>query len=121
MITPQQARTALATVRLVNGALGLVAPMVLLRRLGFDETTGRAGVYPFRMFGVRTILIGADLLMLDGEERKRATRVAVIVHAADTVSAATAGITGDLPRQAAIMTTALSAANTVLAVLSLGE
>lgn len=121
MVTPQRARTALATVRLINGALGLVAPMVLLRRLGFDATTGRAGVYPFRMFGVRTLLIGADLLLLDGEERRRATRVAVLIHAADTVSAACAGITGDLPRRAAIMTTALSACNTVLAVLALGD
>lgn len=121
MVTPQRARTVLATVRLINGALGLVAPMVLLRRLGFDRTSGRAGVYPFRMFGIRTILIGADLLLREGEERQRATRLAVLIHAADTISAASAGISGDLPRKAAIMTTALSAGNTVLAVIALGE
>jgi hypothetical protein len=121
MAVARRARTALAVVRLINGVLGLVAPMVLLRRLGFDETTGRAGVYPFRMFGIRTIVLGADLLLLDGAEQRRATRVAVLIHASDTASAATAGLTGALPRKAAIMTTALSAGNTVLAILSLEE
>ena len=42
MITPQQARTALAVVRLTNGTIALLAPTVLLRRLGFDGTAGRA-------------------------------------------------------------------------------
>ena len=121
MVMARRARTALAVVRLVNGLLGLFAPMVLLRRLGFDESAGRAGVYPFRMFGIRTIVLGVDLLLLDGDERRRATQVAVLIHASDTVSAATAGLTGALPRKAAVMTTALSAGNTVLAVLSLGE
>ncbi len=121
MITPTRARTALAVVRLVNGTLALLAPMVLLRRLGFDAATGRAGIYPFRMFGVRTILLGADLLLLDGDERKRATQLAVVIHGVDTISAATAGLTGALPRKAAIMTTALSASNTALAVLALSE
>ena len=121
MITSQRARTVLATIRLINGILGFVAPMVLLRRLGFDQTSGRAGVYPFRMFGIRTILIGADLLLLEGEQRQRATRFAVVIHAADTISAASAGLSGDLPRKAAVMTTALSAGNTVLAVLALGD
>lgn len=121
MITPQQARTALAVVRLTNGTLALLAPTVLLRRLGFDRTAGQAGVYPFRMFGVRTVLLGADLLLLTGDQRRRTGRVAVIIHAADTVSAAAAGINGDLPRRAAIMTTALSACNTALAVRALAE
>jgi hypothetical protein len=112
------ARQALAAVRIVNGALGLFAPRFLLRRLGVDPERDRSGVYPFRMFGVRTIVLGAELLLVDGEERRRATRLAVLIHGADTLSAITAGVRGDLPRRAAVTATLVSAGNTVLAVLS---
>jgi hypothetical protein len=114
------ARRALAVVRLVNGALGLLAPRFLLRRLGAgpSDTTG---VYPFRMFGIRTIVMGAELLLPEGEQRRQATRLAVLVHGTDTLSALTAGLRGDLPRRAAVVTTAISAGNTVLAVVALQE
>jgi hypothetical protein len=117
-LDPAVARKVLAGIRIVNGTLGLVAPELLLRRLGADLSRDRSGIYPFRMFGIRTILIGADLLVLHGEQRRRATRFAVLIHASDTVAAATAGLRGDLPRKAALMTTAISAGNTVLAVLA---
>ncbi len=118
---PGLARRLLATIRLVNGTAGLLAPELLLRRLGADADSGRSGVYPFRMFGIRTILIGADLITLRGEERRRAVRLAVVIHATDTIAAATAGVRGDLPRKAAVMTTLISAGNTVLAVISTRE
>jgi len=44
-----------------------------------------------------------------------------VIHAADTISAAAAGVRGDLPRRAATMTTLLSAGNTVLAIISTRE
>jgi hypothetical protein len=112
------ARKALAAIRIVNGTLGLVAPKLLLKRLGTDATQDPSGIYPFRMVGIRTVLIGLDLLVLTGEERRRATRLAVLIHATDTVSAATAGLKGYLPRKVAVLTTAISATNTLLAVLA---
>ena len=115
------ARQALATVRIANGTLGLVAPQLLLRRLGTDPTADRSGIYPFRMFGIRTVLIGIDLLVLRGEERRRAARIAVLIHATDTLSAATAGVRGDLPRKPALITTAISATNTALALIATRE
>jgi hypothetical protein len=117
-VTPDRARTVLAGIRIANGAVALLAPHVLLRRLGVDSGLGRSGVYPFRMFGIRTVLIGLDLLTLRGDELRRATRLAVVIHASDTVSAATAGIRGDLPRKAAVVTTLISAGNTALAVVA---
>lgn len=117
-IDPALARKALAGVRLVNGTLGLLAPTFLLKRLGTDPALDGSGVYPFRMFGIRTVLIGADLLLLDGEERRRATRMAVVIHASDTLSAACAGWRGHLPRRVAVLTTAISATNTALAVIA---
>ena len=77
-LTAERARTVLAGVRIANGALALLTPHVLLRRLGVDTGPGRAGVYPFRMFGIRTVLIGADLLTLRGDELRRATKLAVV-------------------------------------------
>ncbi|MEN3361166.1 MAG: hypothetical protein V7637_5148 [Mycobacteriales bacterium] len=118
LLRPGPARKTLAAIRLFNGAAGLLAPQFLLRRLGADAETGRPGVYPFRMFGVRTILLGLDLLVLEGEQRRRATRLAVLIHATDTVSAAAAGLRGDLSRKAAVTTTLISAGNTVLAIAS---
>ena len=50
---------ALALIRLVNGGLALVAPRWLARRLGVDPTAQPAMLYALRMFGIRTVLIGA--------------------------------------------------------------
>src|SRR5215207_2420871 len=112
------ARTALAVVRIVNGAAALVVPHLLLRRLGADPAADASGVYPFRLFGVRTVLIGADLLVLRGPELRRATRTAVLIHAADTLAAAVTGLRGELPRRSAAVTTLISASNTALAVIA---
>lgn len=108
----------LAVVRIVNGTLGLLAPQVLLRRLSTDEQAARAGMYPFRMFGIRTILLGIELLTADDASRRRLTRLAILIHASDTVSALVSGIRGDLPRRAAVTTVLISSANTTLAVLA---
>ena len=120
-VDPTLARKTLAGVRLLNGSLGLLAPQVLLRRLGSDPEVDPSGVYPFRMFGIRTILLGADLLLLQGEDRRRAARLAVLIHASDTVSAAAAGLQGYLPKRVAVMTTAISGLNTALAVVATRE
>ena len=117
-IDGRRARQVLAAIRLVNGALALFAPRFLIRRLGTDPDRDPSAVYPFRMFGVRTLLIGADLLLLTGEESRRATRLAVVIHATDTASAATCLVKGYLPRKAGIVATAISSLNTVLAVIA---
>lgn len=111
------ARVTLAGIRIVNGALGLFAPQVLARRLGVEESAGPMG-YPFRMFGIRTILIGAQLLSPDPAVRRQAVREAVVVHSSDTVSAFATGVTGGLPRRGATTATAISAVNVLLALLA---
>jgi hypothetical protein len=121
LLDPGMARKALAGVRIFNGTAALIVPQLLLRRLGTDPDVDRSGVYPFRMFGIRTVLIGVDLLTLQGEERRRATRVAVLIHATDTVSAVIAGLRGHLSPRAAVMTTLISSGNTALAVLAMRE
>lgn len=110
------ARKMLALIRILNGAAGLLAPEKLLARLGVDTTTDRAGTYPFRMFGIRTVLIGLDLLLLRGAELRRAEKLAVLIHATDTVSAAVTAARGDLPRKQGLVAVVISAINTALAV-----
>ena len=110
---------ALAAIRLVNGVLGLFAPGVLVRRLGGDPRRQPVALYPFRMFGVRTVVVGSDLLLLRGTELERVVRQAVAIHACDTASALLGGVRREVPPRTAVMTTAISAVNTALAVAAL--
>ena len=111
-------RIALGIIRLVNGALGLLAPGVLARRLGSEATASPVARYAFRLFGVRTILLGAELLLPNGPVRDQAQRTAVIVHATDTIAAAWGAWRRELPLRAAMATIVISSVNTVLAVLA---
>jgi len=110
------ARYALGGIRLVNGALGLLAPEVVIRRLG-DARPGSnpAAVYGLRLFGIRTVLIGADLFRLRGAELDRALRTAVLVHASDTATVLGRGRRGQLTPATARPLALISSINTVLA------
>ncbi|MFI1970578.1 hypothetical protein [Streptomyces cinnamoneus] len=112
------ARQSLAVIRLVNGVTALLAPRVMARRLGADATQP-ALVYALRMFGVRTVVLGAELLFLkDERELERALRVGTFIHASDAVSAACAGREGTLPRGMATAATAISTVNVALTLLA---
>ncbi|MEK6275950.1 MAG: hypothetical protein AABM30_11530 [Actinomycetota bacterium] len=115
------ARIALGCVRLANGTVALVAPGAFARGLGLDPPNDRAAAYSLRLFGVRTVLIGAQLLGPDDGARGRAVRVAPFVHAADTIAAAIAGVTGQLPARGAAKAVLVSSANTLLAALARAE
>jgi hypothetical protein len=112
------ARVLLAGVRIANGAAGLVAPHLLAKRVAADPEASTTAHYPFRLFGVRTVIIGAELLSRDPEVRARAVQVALPIHAFDTLSAALGGLRGELPRRAAVTLTILSGTNTLLALLA---
>src|SRR5438046_5560826 len=109
------ARTTLAGIRMFNGAMGLVAPAMTARRIGTPEG---APLYPWRMFGVRTVIIGAELLSRDPRKRDLAVRLALPIHATDTLSAAVGGLLGETSKRTTIMLTAISGTNTVLALLA---
>ena len=116
MLAPDTARKTLGAIRIANGTLALLAPQLLLRRLGVDVTVDRSGGYPFRLFGIRTVLIGLDLWLLTGDDLRRATRMAVLIHATDTLSAGVTTLRGDLPRRQGLLATGISAVNTGLAI-----
>jgi hypothetical protein len=112
------ARMLLATIRLFNGTAALFVPDRLARRLGVDPEENPAILYVLRMFGIRTLLIGRDLLAGDEGVRMHALRAAPVIHAADTLAAAAAAATGKLPRRAGTMLVLISTTNTALALAS---
>ena len=110
------ARILLAGIRLFNGAAALFAPTLLARRFG--DNPNHAVIYVLRLFGVRTIIVGIELLVPDEEVRVSALRFAIPIHASDTLSAALAGIQGQLPSRVSIMLTTISGVNTALAIIA---
>jgi hypothetical protein len=112
------ARIALATIRLFNGGTALFAPGVLAARTGVRAAADGPVLYPWRMFGIRTLLIGSDLLTNNHEVRRHALRVALVVHASDTAAAFAALRSGQVPRKTAATATAISSLNTLLALLA---
>ena len=112
-LSRDHARIALATIRLVNGAMALLAPRFMLRRLGAGPGTNQVAVYPLRMFGIRTVVLGVELL--SGGSMQQKGKVGVVIHAADAASAITAGLRRQLPPRVAVVAAGISVTNTALA------
>ena len=100
MTRRDHARITLAGVRLFNGGTALAAAGPFARRLGTEADAHGPGVHISRMFGIRTVLIAIDLLSRDPDVRRHALRVALIVHVSDTISAAAAGLSKQMPPRA---------------------
>lgn len=118
MALADAARVLLAGIRLANGSVALVAPSAFARRAGVDAETSPAALYALRLFGIRTVLIGADLLRRDPVARAQALRVAPVIHVSDLASAAIAGSQKQLPAKAARTAVAISGLNVALALLA---
>jgi uncharacterized protein YjeT (DUF2065 family) len=112
------AHVALGLIRTVNGSAALIAPEAMARQAGVDPKANPAAPYVLRLFGIRTVLIGLELLRSEGAERRRALDRGVLIHASDTASAAAAGALGQLPPAAARKAVAISALNTTLALIA---
>ncbi len=116
MQTRDAARMALGVIRSANGLIALFVPGVLIRRLRGDPEANGIAMYVFRMFGIRTAILGAELFLLQGERREEALRIGAVIHASDATAALIAGARRELPRKVAAMTFVLSSINTALAI-----
>lgn len=113
------ARTTLGLLRLTFGSLGLFAPRVVIRRIeGPDRDASPAAVYAFRMFGIRTILLGRDLLVSDGPRLSKALDEAPLIHGSDTATATLLTVTGRVPRRTGLSLMAVSGLNTALSLIA---
>ena len=119
LLSPDRARVLLAGIRIINGAGTTFVPVQFAKRLGVDATKTPEVVYPLRVFGIRTLLLGADLLMRRGSGLEFSLRISPYVHAADATAAALAGAQGHLPRKSAATATAISLVNLGLALRAL--
>ncbi|MGI9147057.1 MAG: hypothetical protein ACR2IK_10970 [Chloroflexota bacterium] len=111
------ARILLALIRLFNGLAALLVPSFLARQVGIDPDANPGALYAFRMFGIRTVLLGVELLMQTGERRAEALRRAILIHASDTLAAFLATMSGNFPKRGRLIVY-ISAANTALAVIA---
>jgi hypothetical protein len=109
---------ALGAIRLVNGVLALAVPRKLVRMFGVDPDRNGTAVYALRLFGIRTIVLGVQLLTSKGEPLEEAIKFSPVIHASDTTAAVVAGLRGDLPGRASLIATAISTINTGLALLA---
>jgi hypothetical protein len=114
------ARFALGGVRLVAGTTGLLAPAMIIGRFG-DENPAHnpAAIYGLRLFGIRSVLIGADLFRLRGRDLDRALRTAPLIHASDVATVLTLLRKKQISPESARPLLVLSGANTLFAVLAL--
>ena len=112
------ARYALGGIRIVNGALGLFAPALISGRLGENPPAGAAATYGLRLFGIRTIVIGADLIRLHGPALDAAVRSAPVIHASDVATVLALRQSKQLSPERARPLLIISGINTLLAVLA---
>jgi hypothetical protein len=113
------ARYTLGGIRIVNGTLGLLAPGFIIRRFGdTDPASNPAAIYGLRLFGIRTVLIGLDLILLRGPEVNRTLSVAPLIHASDTATVLSLIQHKQLTPAMARPLAVISGLNTVLALIA---
>ena len=115
-----RARVSLALLRLIFGSLALLAPRLLIRRIEGPEANSPAAIYAFRMFGIRTVLLGRRLLLTDGSDLAKALAEAPIIHGTDAATATLLTVTGQVPRRTGATLMAVSGVNTALSLIARG-
>ena len=119
MVGRRTACQGLAAIRILMGTLGLVAPATLIKRMEPDGTQSPAAVYAFRLFGIRTILLGLDLLVRPDDEVQRELRQGVVIHASDVATVVMLGVRHKIPHRTAVLTTLISGTNLALAIVGM--
>jgi len=104
---------ALAAIMLTNGTLALLAPRWLAGRLGVRAESQPAAIYVLRMFGIRTVLVAADLCM-EPRRRRRALKEGILMHSTDAAAALVAASLGELPVREGLMAAGISTVNLAL-------
>ena len=115
----RNARVLLAVIRLANGTLGLVAPELLIGQIEPGRPPGASAIYAFRLFGVRTVFLGAELLVRRDAELQRALRQGVVIHASDVATSTLLGVRHQTSPRTSAMLAAISTVNVLLAVAAL--
>lgn len=103
-ITPFQAKVTLMSIRSAIGVLGWLFPNLSGRLFGIDPRENPAAPYLGRLFAARELALVAPLLIEDDDVQRRTLQVGMAVDAADAAASVAAGVSGALPKRAALMT-----------------
>lgn len=103
-ITPFQAKVTLMSIRSLIGVLGWLFPNLSGRLFGIDPVENPAAPYLGRLFAARELALVAPLLIEDDDVQRRTLQVGMAVDAADAAASVAAGVSGALPKRAALMT-----------------
>jgi hypothetical protein len=71
-------------------------------------------LYVLRLFGIRTIISGVELVTLRGDALEKVLAAGVLMHASDAVAAGLAGFRRELPARTARLLVAISTLNATL-------
>ncbi|MGH2703790.1 MAG: hypothetical protein ACRDJ4_01440 [Actinomycetota bacterium] len=104
----------------MNGLAALLAPRAMAGTGGVAEAS-RPTIYVLRLFGVRTVALGAELFVARGDRLERALRWGVAIHLTYAAAAAIGGLRGDIPVRGATVAAVISAANAGLAAMARGR
>lgn len=121
MLKPAQARSALATMRLLIGVGGMVAPAFGARLFGMEPQRNPALPYFMRLFAVRDAALGAGLLLADPRDRGRWVDLGIASDVSDVGAALAAGRRGQLAKGSARMAAAAALVAVGLGVLGRGS
>ncbi len=109
----------LAAGRLAIGASALLAPRRAGRALGLDVEGNAQLPYLARLAGARDMALAYGTLRSDGQAQHHWLVAALASDTADALSGLAGGISGYLPKRAAVVTTASGAAAAALGALAL--
>lgn len=114
-----QARTALGVMRITIGSSALLAPRLAGRLFGFRPAENPELPAMGRMFAIRNVAMGLDLLQ--GDRQSHWPRYHVAIDAADAVVLLAGGARGYLSKRTTVIATATALLATALGVIALGE
>jgi hypothetical protein len=93
---------ALAVMRIAAGLLAWLQPALTARLFGVsDSADGSSGNYPWRLFGVRDIVIGVGTLRSSGPQRRAFATAGLACDVADGAAGAIGMYRGEFSRPAA--------------------
>lgn len=107
--TPQEARVALAALRLALAG-GWLTPDAMARAFGIDPSRQEALAVVGRLFAARDAMMGAALLQADGHDLDRWLRWGVAVDLADAAALLLGGLRRRVPWRAALTGAAVAGA-----------
>jgi hypothetical protein len=120
-LTKKQALTAIIWVRFIVGGFSWFFPKAMAEIMLIDPEANPALSYGLRLFGVRDVLMGILLQDFKGDALDRQLQIGVAIDLIDVTASGLAGLTGQIPKRAAILCCCAGLVGASLGAASLGK